>query len=95
MGEGIISMLVVVLCSIMLDWVISVFISIKNKEFSVNKLPQTLITNVFPYIGSLLVVALVAIYVPYFEYVFTAYAGLVILKFSKEALIDKVKLILK
>lgn len=95
MNEEIISLLMIVIISIMLDWVLGMIVSIKERKFSVSKIPQTLVTNIFPYVGSLIVIALVAIYVPYFEYVFMTYAGLVILKFSKEALIDKAKEILK
>jgi len=92
--NAVLSALVVALCSIMIDFIMGVLISIKDKTFSVNKLPQFLASNIFPYAGGLTVVALLAIYVPELNYLFYAGIGFVTLKFSKEALIDKLKRLL-
>lgn len=86
---------VIAILSILLDFLLGVFISIKKKEFSINKLPQFLANNIFPYIGGLGIIALVAFFVPEFEYLFYAGVGFVALKYSKEALIDKVKMLIQ
>lgn len=91
--DAIITSLIVALCSILLDFILGVLISIKDKTFDLSKLPQFLKTNLFPYIGGLLVVAAVAIWVPTLNYLFYAGGALVTAKFCKEALLDKVKLL--
>jgi len=83
--------LVVCLASIGLDFVLGVLISIKESTFNISKLPQTIGKNIFPYVGGLLVLALLGNYINEFNAIFYVSAGLVALKFSKEALIDKIK----
>jgi len=89
--SAIISALIVCLASIGLDFIIGVLLSIKKSEFSLSKLPQTIGKNIFPYIGGLIILALAGNYIPELTAVFYAGVGLVTVKFSKEALIDKVK----
>jgi len=95
MDNVILSSLIVSLCSILLDFVMGVLISIKEKTFDASKLPQFIATNVFPYVGGLTIVAVLAIYVPDLNYLFYTGVALVIVKFSKEALLDKLKTLFK
>jgi len=83
--------LIVVLAVILLDFILGVLIAIKKKTFKVNVLPQFIKTNLFPYIGGLVVLALLSAYLSELEYLYYAAVALVTLKFSKEALLDKVK----
>lgn len=89
--------LITVMATILLDWFLGILVSIKTnpKTFSLSKLPQALAQNIFPYIGGLLVVWVLSIYIPFFVTVFYAFAGLASLKFSKEALIEKGKELFK
>lgn len=86
----ILNLLLVVLMSILLDTILGILISIKAKAFDISKLPQFLATNVLPYVGGLVVLAAFANYVPELNYLFYTGVGIVTLKFTKEALIDKV-----
>jgi hypothetical protein len=97
MNDAATNALITVMATILLDWVLGVLVSIKNnpKTFSLNKLPQTLARNIFPYMGGLLIVWAISIYIPFFEKVFFTFAGLASLKFSKEALIEKGKELFK
>lgn len=91
----ILNSLVVILLIIVLDFLMGVLTSIKNKTFDFCKMPQFVATNIFPYVGGLCVIALMAIYVTEMEYLYYTAAGLVGLKFSKEALIDKMVVLFK
>lgn len=86
---------VIAICSILLDFLLGVILSVKKGKFEISKLPQFLASNIFPYIGGLGVVALMALWVPEFDYLFFAGTAAVALKFSKEALIDKLLKVLK
>lgn len=77
--------------SIVVDTVAGIILSLKNKDFSVSKLPQFIATNVFMYIGGLCVFAYIATYVPALSYFYYGCIGFVTLKYSKEALLDKAK----
>jgi len=83
--------LILVVAVIMLDFVLGMLISIKKKTFEVGLLPKFLATNLFPYVGGLVVLALLSVYLAQMEYLYYAAVGLVTLKFSKEALLDKIK----
>jgi energy-coupling factor transporter transmembrane protein EcfT len=85
----ILNSLLVVLASILLDMLMGVCIAIKTGTFSLSKLPKFLASNVVPYIGGLIILAVFANYVSEMEYLFYAGVGLVTVKFSKEALVDK------
>lgn len=85
----ILNSLLVVLASILLDMVMGVCIAIKTGTFSLSTLPKFLASNVVPYIGGLIILAVFANYVSEMEYLFYAGVGLVTIKFSKEALADK------
>ena len=91
----ILNSLVVILLIIVLDFLMGVLTSIKNKTFKFSKMPQFVATNIFPYVGGLCVIALMAIYVTEMEYLYYTAAGLVGLKFSKEALVDKMIVLFK
>lgn len=85
--------LLVALASIFIDFVLGVLISIKKKEFSLNVLPQFIATNVFPYVGGLVVLALLSSYLAQMEYVYYGAIVIVTAKFSKEALLDKIQIL--
>jgi hypothetical protein len=91
--SAILNSLLVALASIILDMLMGVAISVKNSTFSLSKLPQFLANNVFPYVGGLIILAVFANYVSNLAYLYYAGVGLVTVKFSKEALIDKLKLL--
>jgi len=75
---------------IMLDFILGVLISRKKETFDVGLLPKFIATNLFPYVGGLVVLALLSVYLAQMEYLYYTAVGLVTLKFSKEALLDKI-----
>lgn len=83
--------LLLALMPILLDTLFGILVSIKNRTFSVSKMPQFLVTNVFPYIAALVTLALLSAYLSELEYLYYVAVGMVALKFSKEALLDKMK----
>ncbi len=89
--------LLVVICIIVLDAFFGVIGAIKAGVFDLSKVPQFLATNVFPYCGGLLLLALAAKYLPLEEqarnYMFYAAAVPVGAKFIKE-LWSKIKIVL-
>ena len=74
-------------------------LSIKKKTFDVRVLPKFIAVNVFPYVGGLVVLALLSVYLAgldkdvavYCYGIYYTTAGMAALKFSKEALLDKIK----
>ena len=82
-----------VLAPILLDFIMGVIVSLKQHKFSLSILPQFIATNLLPYVGGLAVLAVFAIYVPALEYLFYMGIGLVGIKFTKEALIDKLTIL--
>ena len=93
--------LIVVLASILLDFLLGVLISIKQKTFNLSVLPKFIVSNVFPYVGGLVVLALLSVYLAqmdtdagsiFYGFYYTA-AGIVTLKFSKEALSEKIAIL--
>lgn len=87
----ILNSLLVALASILLDMLMGVCIAIKIGTFSLSTLPKFLASNVVPYVGGLIILAVFANYLSDLNYLFYAGVGLVTVKFSKEALIDKLK----
>lgn len=79
----------VVVCAILLDFILGVLLSIKKRTFNISILPYFIYTNIFPYVGGMCVILGISMYIPEFEYLFYAAAGMASLKFSKEALLDK------
>jgi len=90
-NSAIFKSLLVVVATILLDFVLGILTSIKKKTFEVGLLPKFIATNLFPYVGGLVVLALLSVYLAEMEYLYYAAAGMVALKFSKEALLDKIK----
>lgn len=86
---NILNSLLVALGSIVLDMLLGVGMGIKSGTFSLSKLPKFLASNVVPYIGGLIILAVFANYFSEMEYLFYAGVALVTVKFSKEALLDK------
>jgi uncharacterized membrane protein len=80
----------VCIIAILGDTAIGWLIALTKKEFDIRKAPQFLKTNVLPYIGGLIIVALLAIsdstYMPVFLAVVTAITA----KFGVEVIKDKV-----
>lgn len=93
--NAIIGSMVVALATILLDFTLGLLISVKQKTFDVGKLPQFLANNVLPFVGGLAVIAIMAVFVPALEYVYYAGVALVAVKFSKEALLEKMTLLFK
>jgi len=79
--------LLVVIVGILVDAVLGVICTFKkeNENFDLRKLPQFVATNVFPYVGGLLVLAVVAEYVgrPY-DTIFYPIAVAVLAKYVAE-----------
>lgn len=74
--------LIVVIAMILVDFLLAIFISLKEKTFDFKKLPQFVCSSILPYVGGLLVLAIVAQYVEncYTE-LFLSVAGLVAIKY--------------
>lgn len=58
MTTGIFTALGAVLVLILLDTLLGIILSIKASTFDIRKLPQFLVTNLLPYVGGLMVLAL-------------------------------------
>ena len=86
----IVQSLLVVLAVIFVDAILGVMLSIKTKTFSLSILPDFLVSNIFPYVGGLIVLALLSVYMAELEYLYWFAATVVTAKFSKEALLDKI-----
>lgn len=71
--------LVLTLGVILADTLLGLVRSIARGEFDVRKLPQFLTTNVFPYAGGLLVLALFSAFIEEIKAILLASAGLVLL----------------
>lgn len=77
----------IVVAAILLDAVVGILKTFKkeNENFDIRKLPQFVATNVFPFVGGLVVLAVVAEYVgqPY-DGLFYPIAGAVLAKYVAE-----------
>ena len=84
---------IIVVTAILLDTVIGILLTFKKDEekFDVRKLPQFVSTNIFPYVGGLAVLAIVAEYIgqPY-DTMFFPIAVAVLVKYVAE-IKDKLK----
>ena len=80
-----ITALVVVISTILIDTLLGVFKAIRENEFDVRELPRFLRTSVLPYIGGLIVIGLAAEYVgkPYIL-MFHTIAAAVFVKYIAE-----------
>lgn len=73
-----------------LDAFLGWFVAAKNLEFDFRKVPQFLKTNIFPYFGTLILLAFATLVDPEtFIVLFGAASGLISAKFGIEALKDK------
>jgi len=74
--------LMIVVAMILVDFLMGVFISIRDGVFDFKKLPQFVCSSILPYIGGLLVLAIVAQYIGdlYLE-LFLSISGLVVVKY--------------
>jgi len=74
--------LMIVLALILVDFLFGVFISIRDGIFDFKKLPQFVITSILPYIGGLLILAIVAQYIgAIFLELFLSISALVVVKY--------------
>jgi hypothetical protein len=95
----IIKSLLAILTLIIVDTILGILISFKRKQFDLSLVPLFLASNVLPYMGGLIVLALLSVYLSLLdpdlgsllEYLYYTAAATVGLKFSKEALLDKIK----
>ena len=78
--------LIIVVALIILDALFGVIRAIKAGDFDWSKFPKFLATNVFPYCGGILLLALAATYIggPFQDYIYYAVAAPVAAKFVKE-----------
>lgn len=93
--DSVFLVLAIVVTLILLDALFGIIRAIKAGKFDLSKLPQFLATNVFPYCGGMLLLALAAEYIggPFQDYVYYVIAAPVAAKFAKE-LWEKVKAVL-
>lgn len=89
---GILYSMLIVAAVIAADTLFGILVGIRNKEFDFRILPQFLITGVLPYLGGLVVLALLANYITAFEGLFYTSAAFVIAKYVGD-LIEKCKLL--
>jgi len=74
-------------CDALLGWIKGY----KEDNFDLSLVPQFLKTNVFPYMGGLIILAFFSCLIPDLISVFYVAVGLVSLKFGKEAILEKAK----
>lgn len=82
-----ISVLVFILADTFMGW----FLALKTGTFDLALVPQFLKNNVFPYMGALIMLAVLGLVSPEIKGIFFIIAGLVALKFGKEAILEKGK----
>jgi len=83
-------MLLPVLALIAASLFLGIFISIKNKTFDLKKLPDFLVHDILPYVGALLILALLAPYNDEIKALYIFAIGVVTLMFLFD-LKDKIK----
>lgn len=81
----------VVLAFILLNFLFGVLISLKKKEFDLKRLPKFLATDVFPFVGSLMLLALLSVYLAELEKFYYGAVAIISIGFGKEALWDKTR----
>lgn len=84
---------IIVALAIVLDTGLGILLGIKNKEFDLRMLPQFLFTGVLPFIGGLLMLAILAYYIDVpFAGMFFAAAAAIAVKYIADVW-DKLKLL--
>lgn len=76
--------LLLVLSVILVDTLLGIIRSIARQEFDVRVLPQFLQTSVFPYIGSLIVLAVFSFFVPEIKALLMTAAAFLLAKYLAE-----------
>lgn len=89
LSPEVVSALVVVLCTILVDTGLGVTLALKEGTFDIRKLPRFLETAVLPYVGSLVILALGSSN-PEIKIVFFSASGFAVLKYIAE-IKDKVQ----
>lgn len=79
----------IALIAIVADTLITWCLTFVQGTFDIRKVPQFLKTNVLPYFGALVILAVVTIYAPDYTPIFYFVTGLVTIKFGVEAIKDK------
>jgi len=90
-GAAVFKSLLLVIALILLNFAFAILIAIKKKNFDINLLPKFLATDIFPYVGSLMLLALLSAYLAELQYIYYGAVGIISIKFGKEALWDKVQ----
>lgn len=89
----IVSTLIILISIIFADFIIGVFVSIKEKTFDINKLPNFIIKSILPYLGGLIILAIASKYIgSIYTGIFFSSAAAVFAKYSNELRIKVNKL---
>lgn len=75
------------LALILVDFILGIFLSLKQGTFDFNKLPQFLKTNIIPYVGSLVLLAFFTGTVPSLQALFLTCAAAVAASFLKDVIV--------
>lgn len=77
--------LIAILCDTAIGWILAIVKGV----FDIRLVPQFLKTNILPYFGALVILAIATIYVPEYIPVFYFICAIIMVKFGVEALKDK------
>lgn len=89
---GILYSMLIVAAVIAADTLFGILVGVRNREFDFRILPQFLITGVLPFLGGLIVLALLANYIVAFDGLFYTAAAFVVAKYVGD-LLEKFKLL--
>lgn len=89
---GILYSMLIVAAVIAADTLFGILVGVRNREFDFRILPQFLITGVLPFLGGLIILALLANYIVAFDGLFYTAAAFVVAKYVGD-LLEKVKLL--
>lgn len=89
---GIMYSMLIVAAVIAADTLFGILVGVRNREFDFRILPQFLITGVLPFLGGLIVLALLANYIVAFDGLFYTAAAFVVAKYVGD-LLEKFKLL--
>lgn len=78
------------LTAILVDTMIGWVLAFASGTFDITKMPRFLATNIFPYIGALLIVAFASNYDATWKPLFEICCGLITVKFGYEAVKEKI-----
>jgi hypothetical protein len=81
---NVIQALIVALAVILVDALLGIIRAIARGEFDFTRLPQFLISNLLPYVGSLLVLAVFSLFVQEIKAILLASAAFILAKFLAE-----------